>query len=53
MQIWDLADPQCRGSLDKEGFFVAMKLISLAQNGIEPILNNLHHQVQSPNMVGF
>ncbi|ESO06438.1 hypothetical protein HELRODRAFT_64374, partial [Helobdella robusta] len=33
--IWDLADPQGRGFLDKQGFYVALKLIAVVQSGRE------------------
>jgi len=32
-KIWDLSDPNSRGYLDKQGFFVALKLCALAQSG--------------------
>ncbi|ETN75410.1 EF hand [Necator americanus] len=33
-QIWELADYQRKGSLDKKGFFIAFKLIAAAQQGL-------------------
>lgn len=33
MKVWQLADIRKEGRLDKEGFVIAMSLISLAQQG--------------------
>ncbi|XGW09567.1 hypothetical protein V3C99_011671 [Haemonchus contortus] len=46
-QIWELADYQKKGALDKKGFFIAFKLVAAAQQGfpISPAsigLPNLH-----------
>ncbi|XP_064476952.1 epidermal growth factor receptor substrate 15-like 1 [Ornithodoros turicata] len=32
-KIWDMADSGVKGYLDKQGFFVALKLVALVQNG--------------------
>ncbi|KAJ8011495.1 hypothetical protein DPEC_G00058820 [Dallia pectoralis] len=32
-KIWDLADPERKGFLDKRGFFVALRLVASAQGG--------------------
>jgi epidermal growth factor receptor substrate 15 len=33
--IWNLSDPYGRGYLDRRGFYVALKLIALAQNSLD------------------
>lgn len=40
-QIWDLSDPNGQGYLDKPGFYVAMKLVALAQMGSDLSVNNI------------
>lgn len=50
-QIWDLSDPQGKGYLDKNGFFTALKLVSLAQNGIEINMVNIGKEMIPPDMV--
>jgi len=50
-QIWDLADPGGKGCLDKQAFFISLKLVALAQNGKEVNLNNLCLPVPVPDMV--
>ncbi|KAG0185602.1 hypothetical protein DFQ28_009098 [Apophysomyces sp. BC1034] len=35
-EIWDTADENDAGQLDRHGFFVALKLIACAQHGIKP-----------------
>lgn len=49
-KIWDLSDPNGNGFLDKRGFFVALKLIALAQSGKEITMTNISIQVASPQM---
>jgi len=51
VKVWDLSDPNGKGYLDRNGFFVALKLIALAQKGIEINLNNISVEVAPPNMV--
>jgi len=51
LQIWDLSDPSGNGFLDKQGFFVALKLISLAQNGKDVNMSNINMQMPPPVMV--
>lgn len=50
-RIWDLSDPGGRGSLDKAGMFVALKLVALVQSGKDLSINNLNEDVPPPNMV--
>ncbi|XP_043261752.1 epidermal growth factor receptor substrate 15-like 1 isoform X2 [Colletes gigas] len=49
-QIWDMADPQSRGSLDKSGLFVALKLCALAQAGRDLSMSNLSMELPPPKM---
>lgn len=50
-KIWDMADPQSRGSLDKSGLFVALKLCALAQSGQDLKMSNLNLELPPPKMV--
>jgi len=49
-KVWDLSDPNGKGYLDHSGFFVALKLIALAQKGMEINLNNVSIETTPPNM---
>ncbi|KAG5337979.1 EP15R factor, partial [Acromyrmex heyeri] len=49
-KIWDMADPQSRGSLDKSGLFVALKLCALAQTGKDLNISNLSLELPPPKM---
>ncbi|XP_076169879.1 epidermal growth factor receptor pathway substrate 15 isoform X2 [Ptiloglossa arizonensis] len=49
-KIWDMADPQSRGSLDKAGLFVALKLCALAQTGQDLSMSNLSMELPPPKM---
>ncbi|XP_072560226.1 epidermal growth factor receptor substrate 15-like 1 isoform X2 [Paramormyrops kingsleyae] len=40
-QIWELADPNGKGFLDKQGFLVALRLVGRAQSGQEISLTGL------------
>nr|XP_006823379.1 PREDICTED: epidermal growth factor receptor substrate 15-like 1-like [Saccoglossus kowalevskii] len=51
-KIWELSDPAGKGFLDKQGFFVALKLIALSQNGEEASISNINLSVPPPNMYG-
>uniref|UniRef100_A0A182QEQ7 Epidermal growth factor receptor substrate 15-like 1 n=1 Tax=Anopheles farauti TaxID=69004 RepID=A0A182QEQ7_9DIPT len=51
-RIWDLSDPTGKGFLSKEGFFVALKLIGLAQEGSEMNLKNIYNVLSKPPKVG-
>jgi len=46
-----LADPGGKGCLDKQAFFVSLKLVALAQNGKEVSLANLSLPMPTPDMV--
>ncbi|XP_061456598.1 epidermal growth factor receptor substrate 15-like 1 isoform X2 [Rhineura floridana] len=58
-KIWDLADPEGKGFLDKQGFFIALKLVACAQSSHDVALANLSltlpppkfHDSTSPLMV--
>ncbi|XP_014872590.1 epidermal growth factor receptor substrate 15-like 1 isoform X2 [Poecilia latipinna] len=47
-KIWDLADSDRKGYLDKRGFFIAMRLVASAQGGNDISLNNLNQNVAVP-----
>lgn len=49
-QIWELSDPQGTGFLDKHRFFLALRLIALAQNGKDVSLSNLMLLVPAPKV---
>lgn len=46
--MWDLSDPNGKGFLDKSGFFVALKLVSLAQFGENINVKNLRMETNAP-----
>uniref|UniRef100_A0A670KGQ4 Epidermal growth factor receptor pathway substrate 15 like 1 n=1 Tax=Podarcis muralis TaxID=64176 RepID=A0A670KGQ4_PODMU len=50
-KIWDLADPEGKGFLDKQGFFVALRLVACAQNGHDVTLTNLTLALPPPKFV--
>ncbi|XP_020023344.2 epidermal growth factor receptor substrate 15-like 1 isoform X2 [Castor canadensis] len=47
-KIWDLADPEGKGFLDKQGFYVALRLVACAQSGHEVALSNLSVSMPPP-----
>ncbi|XP_047443068.1 epidermal growth factor receptor substrate 15-like 1 isoform X4 [Mugil cephalus] len=47
-KIWDLADPDGKGYLDKQGFYVALRLVACAQSGQEVSLSSLNVTVPPP-----
>ncbi|XP_017120180.1 epidermal growth factor receptor substrate 15-like 1 isoform X1 [Drosophila elegans] len=51
-RIWDLSDPNGKGFLDKPGFFVALKLVSLSQAGQVANMNNIYLDTANPPKVG-
>lgn len=50
-QIWDLSDPVGKGYLDKKGFFVSLKLVSLAQSGLDVNMRNILSETNQPKCV--
>lgn len=50
-QIWDLSDPYGKGYLDRVGFFTALKLVALAQNGLEIGMASIAIETPPPKMV--
>lgn len=50
-QIWDLSDPSGRGYLDKEGLFVSLKLVALAQAGHDINMRNIFIEPPNPPKV--
>ncbi|XP_059840238.1 epidermal growth factor receptor substrate 15 isoform X1 [Hypanus sabinus] len=49
-KIWDLADADAKGFLNKQEFFVALKLVGCAQNGLEVSLNSLNLVASAPKI---
>ncbi|XP_028668277.2 epidermal growth factor receptor substrate 15 isoform X1 [Erpetoichthys calabaricus] len=47
-KIWDLADTERKGFLSKQEFFVVLRLIACAQNGLEVSLSSLSLAVSPP-----
>uniref|UniRef100_A0A8C6QIX9 Epidermal growth factor receptor pathway substrate 15 n=1 Tax=Nannospalax galili TaxID=1026970 RepID=A0A8C6QIX9_NANGA len=47
-KIWDLSDTDGKGILNKQEFFVALRLVACAQNGLEVSLNSLNLAVPPP-----
>ncbi|XP_072505526.1 epidermal growth factor receptor substrate 15 isoform X2 [Notamacropus eugenii] len=47
-KIWDLADTDGKGILNKQEFFVALRLVACAQNGLDVSLSSLHLAVPPP-----
>ncbi|KAG5681401.1 hypothetical protein PVAND_010840 [Polypedilum vanderplanki] len=47
-RVWDLSDPGGKGFLDKTGFFVSLKLVSLAQAGENINVKNLLMETNAP-----
>ncbi|XP_060797220.1 epidermal growth factor receptor substrate 15-like 1 isoform X3 [Neoarius graeffei] len=47
-KIWDLADPDGKGFLDKQGFYVALRLVACAQSGQDVSLASLNLTVPPP-----
>lgn len=49
MQIWDLSDPDGKGTLDRRGFFSACKLVALVQDHQDCLVCNLKNESPAPN----
>ncbi|XP_074858650.1 epidermal growth factor receptor substrate 15 [Carettochelys insculpta] len=47
-KIWDLADTDGKGILNKQEFFVALRLVACAQNGLDVSLGSLNLPVPPP-----
>ncbi|KAM4022594.1 epidermal growth factor receptor substrate 15 isoform 1-T1 [Anomaloglossus baeobatrachus] len=47
-KIWDLADAESKGYLNKQEFFAALQLVACAQNGMEVSLGSLTKVVPPP-----
>ncbi|KAM9383817.1 epidermal growth factor receptor substrate 15 isoform 2-T2 [Pholidichthys leucotaenia] len=47
-KIWDLADSERKGFLNKQQFFIALRLVACAQNGLEVALKSLNVAVPPP-----
>ncbi|XP_074525208.1 uncharacterized protein eps15 isoform X2 [Halichoeres trimaculatus] len=47
-RIWDLADSERKGALNKQQFFIALRLVACAQNGLEVALKSLNVAVPPP-----
>lgn len=52
-KIWDLSDPGGRGSLDKTGMFIALKLVALVQNGKDLNISNVAMDIPPPKLVTY
>uniref|UniRef100_A0A3Q1G394 Epidermal growth factor receptor pathway substrate 15-like 1a n=1 Tax=Acanthochromis polyacanthus TaxID=80966 RepID=A0A3Q1G394_9TELE len=50
-KIWDLADPDGKGYLDRQGFYIALRLVACAQSGQEVSLSSLNLTVPPPKFV--
>ncbi|XP_034558462.1 epidermal growth factor receptor substrate 15-like 1 isoform X4 [Notolabrus celidotus] len=49
-KIWDLADSERKGYLDKRGFFIALRLVASAQSGNDISLHNLNQNLAAPKI---
>ncbi|CAM9660764.1 unnamed protein product [Lampetra fluviatilis] len=47
-KIWEVADPEGKGYLEKQGFYVALRLVACAQNALNVSLSSLDFPVPVP-----
>ncbi|XP_054482642.1 epidermal growth factor receptor substrate 15-like 1 isoform X2 [Anoplopoma fimbria] len=47
-KIWDSADSERKGYLDRRGFFIAVRLVASAQGGNDISLHNLNQHLAAP-----
>ena len=48
-KVWDLSDHEGRGFLDKQGLFIACKLVALSQANRELLLESILDESPAPN----
>lgn len=48
--VWELADPTGKGYLDRQSFYIALKLIALSQSGQDATLENLNALAPAPKL---
>lgn len=51
-KIWEMSDAGGKGYLDKQGFFMALRLVAMCQSGKEPSVANMALSDPPPNFVG-
>lgn len=51
IQIWDLSDPSGQGYLNRDGLYVALKLVALAQAGQDINMRNIFQETTNPPKV--
>ena len=51
-QIWSLSDPAGKGYLDKQGLFMALRLIAVGQAGKDPAISNMALSDPPPKIFG-
>uniref|UniRef100_A0A3Q2XBU3 EH domain-containing protein n=1 Tax=Hippocampus comes TaxID=109280 RepID=A0A3Q2XBU3_HIPCM len=52
-KIWDLADSERKGYLDKRGFFIALRLVASAQAGHDVSISSLSQTLAPPTFVSI
>jgi epidermal growth factor receptor substrate 15 len=50
-EIWDLSDPTGKGYLDRQNFYICLKLVALAQLNQPANLENLNIRTPPPKLV--
>lgn len=48
--VWDLSDPTGKGYLDRQSFYIALKLIALSQSGQDVTLENINNSTPAPKL---